>query len=64
MRLRLIDLLEVMNESETVIVFDHLGDEIARYDGKDSIPEVLNDCVVYKIFTDPSEGRAICIELL
>ena len=61
--MKLIDLLEVMNESETVIVFDYIGDEIARYDGKNSIPEELNDCGVYKIFTDPSKGRAICIEL-
>lgn len=40
--MKLIDVLEIVNENAEVRVYNSDGDEIARYDGKNSIPENLN----------------------
>lgn len=53
--MKLVDLLGICGESKEVFVYEWCNDGntplLAHYDGKDSIPESLNDCVV-KTFTD------------
>lgn len=39
----LFDLLEQADENKPFIVLDYYGQEIACYDGKNSIPEELNN---------------------
>ena len=46
----LINVLELISDSAEVRVYNSNGDEIARYDGKDSIPEKLNMELVSKIY--------------
>ena len=45
----LIQVLELISDNAEVRVFNNQGDEIARYNGKDSIPTELNneyvDCI-------------------
>ena len=41
--MKLIELLEVISEYAEVKILDSDDMEIARYDGKNSIPEELND---------------------
>jgi hypothetical protein len=41
--MKLIELLEVISEYAEVKILDTDEMELARYDGKDSIPEELND---------------------
>lgn len=40
--MKLIDVLEIINENAEVRVYNFNGDEIARYDGRNSISENLN----------------------
>ena len=40
------ELMDVMNENQTVEIYDRNDDSIAKYDGKDSIPAVFNDVEV------------------
>lgn len=47
--MKLIDLLFFLSDSTNVIVFDTEGKELARYDGRDSIPEVLNNRSIVQI---------------
>ena len=53
--MKLGDLLELAGENREVFVYEWCNDGntplLAHYDGKDSIPENLNNCVV-KTFTD------------
>lgn len=53
--MKLVDLLELVGENKEVFVYEWGKDGntplLAHYDGKDSIPENLNDCEV-KTFTD------------
>lgn len=48
----LYELLEVINESAFVKVYDAEQNYIAAYDGKESIPESFNDFKVNDIFND------------
>ena len=41
------EMLEQIDESKTVIVIDLVNMEIARYDGRDSIPEEMNSLEVF-----------------
>jgi hypothetical protein len=36
------ELMDVMNENQTVEIYDRNDDSIAKYDGRDSIPAVFN----------------------
>lgn len=53
--MKLVDLLGICGESKEVFVYEWCNDGntplLAHYDGKDSIPENLNNCEV-KTFTD------------
>lgn len=40
------ELMDVMNENQTVEIYDRNDDSIAIYDGRDSIPAVFNDVEV------------------
>lgn len=44
--MKLIDLLSVISDNANVIVEDTNGTELARYDGRNSIPETLNHTTV------------------
>lgn len=44
--MKLIDLLLKADENKNYYVFDENGRELARYDGKNSIEEVYNNCEV------------------
>ena len=48
--MKLIDIISLMTDYSTVVVWQD-GEEIARYDGKDSIPETLNDHMVRSLST-------------
>ena len=50
--IELIDLLELIDENDNVNVLDLNRETIARYDGRDNIPPVLNPCKVVKIEND------------
>lgn len=55
------ELLWKVNDSTVVDIYSSDTNEIiASYDGKDSIPEELNDCEVEDIFV---EGNRLCIEI-
>ena len=55
------ELLWKVNDNTIVAIFSsETGEELAVYDGKDSIPERYNDCEVSDIFVD--EGK-LCIEI-
>lgn len=41
--MKLEELMDVMNEEQTVKIFDSNDDFIAMYDGRDSVPAVFND---------------------
>ena len=41
--MKLIDVLSLISDSAEVRVYNGNGDQIARYNGKDSIPEKLNN---------------------
>ena len=47
--MKLIDVLTLISDYTNVRVFDSNKNELARYNGKDSIPEELNDEVVSQI---------------
>ena len=44
---KLIELLETINENTNVLVRDTNGNDLAIYDGKNSINEIYNDCEVF-----------------
>lgn len=54
------ELLWVINDSTVVEIYNGNQEQIGLYDGKDSIPEELNDREVNDIFV--SENR-LCIEV-
>lgn len=41
--MKLIDLLEVIDDNQDVIITDANNNEIAKYDGNDSIPDRYNN---------------------
>lgn len=47
--MKLIDIISLIDENQTVVVVNTENKEIARYDGRDSIPTELNDRTVEKI---------------
>ena len=51
--MKLIDLLEVIEDSQFVIVSDSNNDEIARYDGRDSIDKKYNNKKVIALYANP-----------
>ena len=50
--MELIELLELIDENDNVNVLDLNRETIARYDGRDNIPSVLNPVKVVKIEHD------------
>ena len=59
----LFELLEKINDSTCVDIYAACtGELIARYDGKDSIPDCYGDEEVTDIFVDREKGT-LCIEI-
>ena len=48
--MKLYELLEVIEDSQTVIISDSNNDEIARYDGRESIPTEYGVCGVIGVY--------------
>lgn len=55
----LLNLLEKADENKDFIVYNTKNEEIARYNGKDSIPEELNSCTVLYHLVDSETEKAI-----
>lgn len=55
----LLNLLERADENKIFIVYNTKNEEIARYDGRDSIPEELNNCTVLYHLVDSEAEKAI-----
>ena len=53
------DLMYVTNDNAIVEIYADT-ELIARYDGKDSIPEEYNDCEVYDVYAN---GNVLCVEI-
>lgn len=51
MLLTVLDVFESVGENEELHIYNKSGEEIARYDGRDSIPEELNDAYIFDLFT-------------
>lgn len=47
-----IDILNLIPDYQYVTLYDAIGNEIARYDGKDSLPETFNWEMVIGIVAD------------
>ena len=47
--MKLINVLEIISEHSQVRVYNSNGDEVSRYDGRESIPECLNNETIDKI---------------
>ena len=47
--MNLVDILQICNEYQTVKVFDLEGNELAEYDGKNSIDEKYNNIEVRRL---------------
>ena len=68
--MKLIDVISLISDSAEVRIYEAEGKEVARYDGKDSIPEELNDLFVDNIgaYMDSKDGKTmypyILIELV
>jgi len=63
--MRLGDILEIINDSACVIVYDANGDEVDRYDGKESISDALNECEVLDMYPYTDEKGTwlvVCID--
>jgi hypothetical protein len=58
--LKLQDLLPVIDENTPCVKIEMNGEEVARYDGKNSIPTELNECTVLKEYIS---GQSIIIEI-
>lgn len=56
--MKLGEMLEQIDENKTVIVTDLVNMEIARYDGRDSIPEEMNSLEVFP-WTLSSDGEVV-----
>lgn len=54
----LYDVLAICDENKVTVVYDASKREIARYDGRNSIPTELNNCEVCQI---SAKGNEICI---
>lgn len=62
--MKLYEIIEKMDESENIIILDSNDRELARYDGRDSIPaEYMPENVQY-IYTRTEDKKTyICIQL-
>lgn len=58
---KLIELLETINENTNVLVRDTKGNDLAIYDGKNSINEIYNDC---EVFTTDKEDEFFVIYII
>ena len=54
------ELLWIINDSTAVEIYDGNQELVGLYDGKDSIPEELNDREINDIFVD---NNKLCIEI-
>lgn len=55
------ELLWVVNDNTIVDIFSaETGERVASYDGKDAIPDELNETEVTDLFVD---GGRLCIEI-
>lgn len=60
----LYDLLYLINDNCIIHLWNTSQELIGKSDGKDNLPEYLNDCIVYDIFTDIENNiPIICIEI-
>ena len=57
--MKLFDIIEKIDESQLVIVSDPANDEIARYDGKNSIPAGVLLNSVLSIYAYIENGAAV-----
>ena len=57
--MRLIDLISIIQDETTVIISDLNNNEIARYDGKNSIPKKYNNKVVQEISAYTEGKKAV-----
>ena len=56
---KLIDLLSVIDEEETVLLYNDYDEKLGCYDGKNAISEKYNDAIVHNLSTLPD--NSICI---
>lgn len=49
--MKLIDLLQIINDNENIIVANSNGYIVSEYNGRDSIDEKYNDCKVLQLCT-------------
>ena len=55
----LIDLISIIQDETTVIISDLNTNEIARYDGKNSIPKRYNEKKVVEVSTYTENKKAV-----
>lgn len=55
----LLDLITLIQDETTVIILDLNNNEIARYDGKNSIPKKYNNKVVQEVSAYTENGKAV-----
>lgn len=55
----LLDLISLIRDETTVIVSDLNNNEVARYDGKNSIPKKYNDKKVVEVSTYTENKKAV-----
>ena len=56
--MKLIDLLSLITDFTLTIVSNEDNDEIARYDGKESIPNELNNKEILSVSAYTEDGQA------
>lgn len=61
--MNLVDILQICNEYQTVKVFDLEGNELAEYDGKNSIDEKYNNIEV-RLLTGRNYGIDIMLQCM
>ena len=62
--MKLEDIIDLLNDSSIINIYDNEQNLVATYDGKESIPEFMNYRFINDIFPDIHLGKcAIGIEL-
>ena len=62
--MELYDIIDLINDNSILMIYNEKHDLIAMYDGKESIPDVMNYRLINDIFPDAYNGiSAIGIEL-
>lgn len=55
----LLDLISLIQDNTTVIISDLNNNEVARYDGKNSIPKKYNNKKVVEVSAYTENGKAV-----